>query len=97
MRIKPTSSFTPRTKPTSSFVSTRAFRYITWDTEEILFDSTGETFDTTYIWWLVSSFISNRYALYVEDLTWDNVDDLTWEQVTWISWTEVNTIDTFWT
>jgi len=91
-----TTVITWRTKPTTNFVVSRS--KLDYLIQESLWKLLLESWD----WALLlesainTSYNTPRYALYVEDLTWDNVEDLTWALVTWVSWDRTNKIDTDW-
>jgi len=96
MRTPITTTFTPRTKPTTVFEISRAW------IDYLLQESLGKLLLESWDWALLLEESINtkwqdpRYNLYVEDLIWANVEDLTWDLVTWVSGTRTNEIDTNW-
>lgn len=98
MRTKPTTTFTPRTKPTTQYERPRDREEspVSFDSVQITFDSIDYTWDMTFedLWPLTSIYSTPRKGKFVEDLTGQNVLDLSWEQVLWISGNLVNKIDT---
>ena len=100
-RIKPTTSFTPRTKPSTQYDRPREREEspVSFDSVQITFDSDVYTWDMTFedLWPLTSIYSTPRYWKYVEDIQGNNVLDLSWEQVLWISGNRTNKIDTFYT
>lgn len=95
-RIKPTTTFTPRVKPTNEYTRPRWEICITWDQVTTTWDSETRTWDEM-CWVLQTQYSTPRYWLFVEDLTWANVFDLAWESVQWISGNRTNKIDTIYT
>ena len=91
-----TTTFTGRTKPTTTLTSIR------WDKiGYLLLETWFKLLLEDWGWILLEDSINNvfstpRYAKYLEDLIWNNVFDLTWNTVTWISGSNVNKLDTFW-
>lgn len=99
-RNKPTTTFTPRVKPTTQYEKPRDREEspVSFDSVEITFDSTQYTWDMIFedLWPITSIFSTPRKDKFVEDTTGQNVLDLLWEQVLWISGNLVNKIDTIW-
>lgn len=101
MRTKITTTFTWRTKPTTTLNRPRdcITTPFSFDSTQFTFDSTAWTWDktiTTKEWCVETSFSRPRYSRYLQDLDRDLVFDLSWSQVLWISWNKINKIDTNW-
>jgi len=95
-RIKPTTTFTKMTKPTTSFEVNR-FRLA-----YLLLEDTGKFLleDNTWVILLEQSINPNlsstRYDTYILDLEWDFILDLEWNKITWVSWALVNNLTSNW-
>lgn len=102
-RIKPTTTYTPRTKLSTTYSKPRDnswVQYFTADNTTIMADTTLYTADVTILsaWGkLTTSYTTPRYWKYLEDLLGNNIFDLVWNQVQWISGKRTNKIDTFYT
>ena len=100
-RVKPTTTFTPRSKPTTQYTKPRDREEspVSFDSVQITFDSTEYTWDRIFedLWPLTSIYSTPRYDKFVEDVTGANVLDLSWEQVLWISGARENRIVTIYT
>jgi len=94
-RTKPTTTYTPRTQPSTQYETTRWENFLLQeDTFRLLLEDWG---GILLEWLTETNYTRPRYASYVEDMTWANVFDLSWELVQWISWNQVNKIDTVYT
>lgn len=100
-RVKPTTTFTPRSKPTTQYTKPRDREEspVSFDSVEWSFDSTEYTFDMIFedLWPITSIYTTPRKAMYVRDVMEKNIFDLSWEQVLWISGSRDNKIVTIYT
>lgn len=99
-RTKPVTTFTARVKPSTTYERPREnmLSPISFDST-ITFDSSNYTWDMISEWSgvLSSVYTTPRYAMYLRDITQQNVLDLSWEQVLWISGRRENKIVTIYT
>ena len=88
-----TTSFTPRTKPTTSFQvnRTREAFLLLEDGAFILLEDWNKILLEESV---VTDFVSKRYSNYLETLDWLNLFWLEWVEILTIWWHDVNKIDT---
>lgn len=101
MRIKPTTTFTPRVKPTTDYTRPR-----NWDLMSLTCDSTHFTCDTTLVtcdatmaWEPLIDTVYNRprFAINLQAETWINLMFESWQDI-WSEWrNEKQTIQTVYT
>lgn len=102
-RIKPTTTFTPRNKPSTQYTKPREREEypVSFDSVEITFDSTDYTWDMIFedLGPLVTVYSTPRKWYMIQDLTLEFVVDLSWEQVLSLqgTWNQSDVINTKWT
>jgi len=96
MKTPITTSWTPRTKPTTNWDCMRCLDPQTCDTTEITCDSTLFTCDITFTWGIQTSWGTPRKEALISLANDENYLFADWERVELAWWIETNILKTIW-
>ena len=95
-RVKPTTLWNTRTKPTVTWKRIRDTNYLTWDEISSTWDEILYTWDGTFTWGITTSWTNPRKLSLLELENSLNLELENWNRLLREWWRDDNIIDTVW-